>query len=149
MDAAPPILSPPKPETSAPAREMDRGLSAGTVIPVQLQAVIDSSVTGPSFSGGIVPTDVNGPQGRVAIPAGSPVVMAIRLIGRKGPISKIVLGLYAIVISGHEYPLSNGSKDPATLTFTEDAGEGLAHGAVHLQYGARLDFKLDTPVRFR
>ncbi len=56
------------------------------------------------------------------------------------------MGLYAVIVSGREYSLSSGAKEPANLTFTEDAQKGFTHNVVHLQYGSKVIFRLEQPV---
>jgi hypothetical protein len=96
---------------------------------------------------GIVESDVNGADGRLAIPAGSRVAVIVRESNKKNSISTLRLGLYGINIGGRQYVMSDGAKDSATLLLTEDAGKGAGHSSVHVEYGASLTFKLDAPVQ--
>jgi hypothetical protein len=116
---------------------------------MRLLSVIDSSIPFEGFAMGAVETDVRGADGQIAIPAGSQAAIAVREAGKSGAFSVVRLGLYSLNVAGHQYPLSNGIKDPATLAFTEDAGKGSTHSAVHLQYGSHIEFKLDRPVQLR
>ena len=109
--------------------------------------MIDSSQTLQGFVSGVVPSEVKGSDGRVAIPAGSRVTMLIRRIGRIGPTSVVDLGLYSINILGKEFSFSNGIDDAAVVKLTDDAGLGPGHNAVHLQYGNLLQFRLDRSVQ--
>ena len=63
-----------------------------------------------------------------------------------GSVSKVVLGLYGLYLDGREFGLSDGRADAASVVFTEDAGKGPAHTAVHLYYGYPVDFKLQREV---
>ncbi len=69
--------------------------------------------------------------------------MMLRSAGKKGPVSHLKIGLYAIFVRGKEYSLSTGSNDAASLFFQDDAGKGAAHRSIHLEYNALLVFKLD------
>ena len=124
-------------------------LGKGTNIPVKLLSVADSSVTQEGFLPGQVTSDVKGADGTLAIPANSPAVIIVRESKKTGAISRMVLGLYSVRIGESEHALSDGAKEPATVTVTEDAGKGTSHSAVHLQFGAPLDFQLQTPVQLR
>jgi hypothetical protein len=99
------------------------------------------------FLPGQVTSDVKAADGSVAIPANSPAVIIVRESKKSGAISRMVLGLYSVKIGEGEHALSDGAKEPATLTLTEDAGKGNTHSAVHLQFGANLDFELEAPVQ--
>ncbi|HVW87774.1 MAG TPA: hypothetical protein VHB50_23980 [Bryobacteraceae bacterium] len=150
-DASAAPLSEPAAQTQQPTRKIEsHSLGAGTVISVETGNVIDSmNASSGQFVPGLVETDVHGVDGKLAIPAQSSVVMIIRNSGRTGSISELVLGLYAVNIQGTQYTLSNGQKDPATLSFSENAALGPAHASVHLQRQARLDFRLESPVQLR
>jgi hypothetical protein len=128
---------------------LSHNLAAATVVTVEIASVVDSSISRQALVRGTVTDDVKGPDGRVAVPAGSPATIIIRQIGKKGSISMIDLGLYAISVAGEEHPLGNGQSDPASVSFREDAGKGPGHTTVHLQYGTRLRFKLRRPVHLR
>jgi hypothetical protein len=93
--------------------------------------------------------DVKGADGRTAIPAGSTVTMVVREASKKGPISRVEVGLYAVFIGGRAFNLSDGNTDAASLTFTADAGEGPGHTTVHIERGTRLAFKLSRAVELR
>lgn len=116
---------------------------------VRSLSVIDSSVNFPGFLTGAIDADVMGADGQLAIPAGSSVAIAVRQGGRTGALSTLQLGLYSINIGGNQYSLSNGVKDAATLSLTEDAGKGPGHSSVHVEYGEQLAFKLEAPVQLR
>jgi hypothetical protein len=146
--AQPPHLEDTAPQTP-PVRPQSTSLAAGTAVPVQSISVIDSSVRVPGYVMGVVDSDVNGADGRLAIPAGSHVAIIVRQSNKNNSISTLQLGLYSININGHQYVMSNGAKDAATLVLTEDAGRGAGHSSVHVQYGEHLEFKLDTPVQLR
>ncbi|MDE3199188.1 MAG: hypothetical protein KGN84_22755 [Acidobacteriota bacterium] len=109
----------------------------------------DTSVTTTGFLPAIVTADVRSSDGAVAIPANSPAVVVVRESGKKGAISRMSIGLYSVRIADTEHDFSNGEKEPAFVSFTEDAGNGPAHSAVHLQFGTLLEFKLETPVELR
>jgi hypothetical protein len=126
--------------------DLSHTIAAGTFIPVELRDTLDSSYPRPQFMQGVVAFDVKGPDGRTALPAGSAVTIFVREMGRTGSISKVVIDLDGVYLHGSQYSLT-GSNDPATLTFTEDAGGGPAHSSVHLEYGRQLDFKLGTAVQ--
>lgn len=134
---------------SAPVHFSPRTLAKGTSVPVKLLSVADSSVTQEGFLPGLVTSDVKAADGATAIPANSPAVIVVRESRRTGALSRMVFGLYSVRIGDSEHALSDGAKEPAVITFTEDAGKGTAHSAVHLQYGARLDFQLQTSVQLR
>ncbi len=116
-------------------------------MPIRSISVIDSSVMFPGYVMGVVDSDVNGVDGRLAIPAGSHAAIIVRQSSRIGAISTLQLGLYSVNVAGHQYPLSNGIKDSSTLVLTEDAGKGSGHSSVHIEYDERLSFKLETPVQ--
>ncbi len=137
------------PSVPGPPADLSNSLAAGTRVPVELSALVDSSFTGRDLVGARVTEDVKGPDGRTAIPAGSSVTLIIREANRKGPISVVVLGLYSVFIAGRQFSLSTGQTDAATLSFSDDAGKGPGHSAVHLNYGYPLTFKLDTAVQLR
>jgi len=132
-----------------PSGPLSHGIAAGTVIEVRLRSFIDSSFTRPGFVGGTVETDVKGSDGGLAIPAGSAVTIYLRLLSQKGPISRVEMGLYAIHIGTHEFSLTSGSTDAASLVFTDDAGKGASHSSVHVPYGTILQFKLDRAVQLQ
>jgi hypothetical protein len=129
------------------AADLSHSLAAGTVVPVQLNSVVDSSYTVRDLIGGRVTADVKGTDGRVALSSGSVVTINVRESGKKGTISTVVLGLYSVNVQGAQYALSNGHRDAATLTFTEDAGKGQGHTSVHLPYHYDVDFKLDEAIQ--
>ena len=154
--ATAPATAPPAPSSfdaslaaSAAAKFSPRSLSKGTSIPVRLLSVADSSVTMEGFLPGSVMSDVKGSDGSVAIPVNSPAVIMVRESRKTGAISRMVLGLYSVRIGEREHALSDGAREPATVTITEDAGKEGAHSAVHLHYGAHLDFQLATAVELR
>jgi hypothetical protein len=153
---APSVPAPPLPAASetlaAPVpgpQPESHSLAAGTVLPVRLISVIDSSAPFAGFAVAVITDNVNGTDGHVAIPAKSQLAIAVRDARRTGPISTLRLGAYSINIAGRQYQLSNGATDAATLVFTEDAGKGDGHSSVHLQYGTELAFKLDKPLQLR
>jgi hypothetical protein len=145
------LATPPQLETSTPkkpdAQPESHSIAPGTIVPVRSISVIDSSVLFRGYVMGIVEENVNGSDGRVAIPAGSPVAVIVRRSSRTGSISALQLGLYTVNIGGHQYSMSNGIKDSSTLLLTEDAGQGPGHSSVHVLYGDHLSFKLDVPVQ--
>ena len=96
---------------------------------------------------GVVESDVEGADGRLAIPAESRVALIVRQSGKQNSISTLQLGLYSINIGGRQYVTSNGAVDCSTILLTEDAGRGPGHSSVHIQYGEHLAFKLDMPVQ--
>jgi hypothetical protein len=146
-DPVAPVAVPVAAPAQQPAVELSHSVPAGTVVPVELKSVIDTANGFQGYIGGVVPTDVRSPDGRVAIPAGSRATILVRKIGRTGAISVLDLGLYSMNILGKEFTFSNGVEDASTLSFTEDAGKGPGHSAVHLQYGYELDFKLNKAVQ--
>jgi hypothetical protein len=123
-------------------------IAKGTVLPVSLGTLLDSSI---EF--GLVPgtaaENVKGSDGAVAIPAGSPVVMLCRYMGRKGPISELIIGLQSIRVGGRNFALTDGATDAATVKFREDAGLGPGHSSVHLDFGTVIEFKLDRAIDLR
>jgi hypothetical protein len=129
------------------AQPQSHSLAAGTVLPIRFESVIDSSVAFGGFLMGTVESDVNGADGQLAIPAGSSVAIMVRESKRTGSVSTLQLGLYSMNVAGHQYLLTNGAKDAATVVLTEDAGHGAGHSSVHIQYGDHLTFKLDVPVQ--
>jgi hypothetical protein len=122
-------------------------LAAGTVLPVRFDSVIDSAVAFVGFLMGTVESDVNGSDGQLAIPSGSSVAMVVRESKKTGSVSTLQLGLYSMNVAGHQYLLTDGAKDAATVVLTEDAGHGAGHSSVHIQYGDHVTFKLDVPVQ--
>ncbi len=115
-------------------------------MPVSLRTVLDSSFPAARFAVGDVISDVKGVDGKIAVPAGSTVTMAVRNTGRTGAISQLMISIYTINILGKQCSFSDGRTEAAHLQFTEDAGKGSAHTSVHLQYGHELDFKLERAV---
>lgn len=144
------LAQPPPPDDPALktplAKPESHTLAAGTVLQVRSLSAIDSAVNFPGFLTGAVEEDVMGADGKLAIPSGSNVAIAVRKFGRTGAISTLQLGLYSINIAGTQYSLSDGVKDASTLSLTEDAGRGPGHSSVHLEYGQHMTFKLDAPV---
>lgn len=118
-------------------------------MPVELLTVADSSALAPAtFLPAMITENVNGPDGKLAIPANSPVVLVARDVkDRVGSLSEIQLGLFSINVAGHQYVVSDGVNDPARVAFTEDSGLGPAHSTVHLQYGFEFDLKIDRTVQ--
>jgi hypothetical protein len=142
----------PAPETSASGlkdSDLSHAVAAGTTIPVTLMTSVDSSSPNIGIVVGIVEADVKGADGRVALPAGSSVALAVRGYGKKGRISELTLGIYAINVLGRELSFTNGQSDAATLIFTEDAGLGVGHTSVHLYRDQSISFKLDRAVQLR
>lgn len=135
--------------TTPQAKQESHSLAAGTVVPVRNLSVIDSSVMFPGYMMGVVESNVNGSDGRIAIPAGSHVAIIVRESSKMASVSILQMGLYSINIGGHQYVLSNGVRDSSTLVLKEDAGKGPGHSSVHLTYGEHLAFKLDAPVELR
>jgi hypothetical protein len=132
------------------AADLSHSIRAGVSVPVQLRSFVDSVILKTGFiSTGVVTDDVKGTDGRTAIPAGSTVAILLRDVSKSGPISRVVMGLYAVNILQHQYSLSDGRTDVSTLTLTEDAGNGPAHSAIHLAYGYELAFTLDKDVQLR
>ncbi len=86
----PPAATVPTPATTS--ANLSHSLAAGTLIPVTLTYVVDSTFTRPGFVSATVTQDVMGSDGRIAIPAGSGMTLAVRLVAKKGPISQLVLG---------------------------------------------------------
>jgi hypothetical protein len=145
LPAAKPAGSVPATAVSPP-RDLSRTLAAKTRIPLKFTSVLDSSYSSQVFFPSVVTGDVAGSDGRIAIPVGSTVTLIVRKRDRQGPLSTLSLGLYAVNVGGREYSLSNGQTDAASLTFTEDAGAGPGHSAVHLNFGTALVFKLEEKV---
>jgi hypothetical protein len=120
------------------------------VITLEIKTVLDSSLMAPGqLMWARATEDVKDSAGRTVIPAGSSMTFIIRQSGRSGSISVLSLGLYSVSVGGRSYRLSNGDKDAATVTFTEDAGQGASHAAVHLFAGQRIDFKLGSALQLR
>jgi len=150
--AVPPNLGVP-PKTDSPpeptASPDPFGLPTGTLVPVKLLSVVDSSYPYSGFLPAVTVENIKGTDGRIAIPAGSPVIVEPRTSNKVGAISEMTLGLYEVTVAKHQYPFTDGLTDAASMSCTEDGGKGPAHSSVHLQYGTRLDFKLDRPVKFK
>lgn len=137
------------PTAPAPAN-LSTNIAAGTVIPIAFTYMLDSAVTGrDQLMYSNTDEDVKGIDGRVAIPAGSTVTMIVRESSKKGPISRVEVGLYGVNIGGRVFSLSNGGTDSASLTFTADAGQGPAYTSVHIERGTRMLFKLNRAVELR
>jgi hypothetical protein len=145
---SPSIATDAPPQTAQPIPDLSHNISAGTVISVKLQLVLDSSATRPGFAHGLIAEDVKGTDGRVAIPAGSTATIFIRTSERKEMISTVVMGLYAVYVGGREFNFSDGRADAATIGLIEDAGRG-GRSAIHLEDGSRLDFKLERAVKLQ
>jgi hypothetical protein len=145
--AQPPQLIEQTAQKTAVAQPESRSLAVGTVVPIRFESVVDSAVAFGGYAMGTVESDVNGADGQLAIPAGSSVAMVIRESKKTGGVSTLQLGLYSTNIAGHQYALTNGAKDAATVVLTEDAGHGSGHTSVHIQYGDHITFKLDVPVQ--
>jgi hypothetical protein len=137
---------PTPPELLPKDKPVHRRMKTGTAFPVKLQSVIDSASGRLGYVAGQTEDDVLAADGAVAIPAGSAVTIRILEAGKRGPISVVRLGLYSVNVRGTQYTISDGNVDAATLVFADDAGRGATHTSVHLQYGARLEFRLQTAV---
>jgi hypothetical protein len=116
------------------------------MVPVSLKTVLDTSFLSVRFAVGEVISDVKGPDGKVALPAGSTVTIAVRESGKTGARSELNVSIYSVNVLGRQYSFSDGRTEAARLQFTDDAGKGSTHTAVHLQYNCELDFRLDRPV---
>jgi hypothetical protein len=131
----------------AQARPPSHLIAAGTPIPVRLQSTIDSSDPDIGYPVGITDAPVMGADGKLAIPAGSAVTLAIREANKRGGISVLKLGLYSINIAGLGCLMSDGRTEAARLDYTEDAGRGAAHMTVHLDYGSVVEFRLERSAQ--
>jgi hypothetical protein len=150
--AAAPVAPAVPAEQPAPplAKAESRGLPAGAVINVRTLEVIDSQVTpNGKYIAGIVDDDVAGSDGRLAIPAGTHVVLVVRDVGREGAVSHATLGLFSIEVDGHSHRFNGGVKDGATLRLSEDATQGASRRTVHLEADSHVTFKLDAPLDLR
>lgn len=141
-----PTLSVDSSAPTIPAGSLSQTVAAGAVLKLKLRGVVDSVGTRPTFAQADVTDDVLGPDGKTAIPAGSVAILAIRQIGRKGPISQIDLGLYGLIVGGRQIGTTNGESDAASISFSEDAGKGTLHTSVHLYSGYRFELKLDHAI---
>ena len=148
-EAVPPSDLFSSPASGSAVQPQSHSLAAGTVVSLRLTTVVDSSIPMGGFIMGIVTDDVKGADGRLAIPAGAQTAIAVRESSKTGAVSVLRMGLFSINIGGHQYPLSTGAHDAATVVITEDAGKDAAHSSVHLQYDTRLDFKLENAVQLR
>ncbi len=111
--------------------------------------VLDTNFPSARFAVGSVASDVKGSDGRIALPAGSAVTLAVRDMKKTGAISILNISIYTVNVLGKQIGFSDGRTEAAQLTFTEDAGQGSTHTAVHLQYGQVLDFKTNRGVQIQ
>jgi hypothetical protein len=133
--------TPPAPPAGAYA------VAAGTPVEVEIADILDSDESPIGFfvHANIV-ENVMGPNGKVAIPAGSSCVILVRDSGKKGGSSFLNIALYQITVEGRSYLMVHGVKHLATLDFKEDSSGGVGHRNVHFESRSRLRFTLSEAV---
>ncbi len=125
------------------------GLPAGVTIPVVTLEIFDSETVRSQFLVARIEEDVKGPDGLVALPAGTAALVVVREVLRLGTKVQTILGLNRVEIAGKTYSANGGGKDLATLILEEDAAKGIGHRSVHLERLSRVVFKLDTPLQLK
>ena len=76
-----------------------RRLDPGTMIPVRANEPIDSRAVDHRIYRGIVAEDVRGDNGRLVVPAGSPVELTVRL----APDNDLKLDMVSVIVNGQRY----------------------------------------------
>jgi hypothetical protein len=138
-------VQPPPPVANPEADE----IAAGAKIEVQISDALDSGTAAPGyFIHATVTADVNGPQGKVAIPANSSGVVTVLGSSDRDGRSTLTVALYQLTVGGHSYTLTNGARQLAVLNFTQNAADGPGHRSVHLHGGSRLVFVPTENLRF-
>ena len=136
--------------SSATAPVKSGTLAAGTSVLVETLEFFDSdNPDSARFLLGSVLDDLHGPDGKLAVPAGSGALLVVRSLGKQGSHSLVIFGLNKIDAGAKSYRLGDGAKDMATLRIDEDSVQGPGHRDVHLSKQSRLVFKLDTSVQAR
>jgi hypothetical protein len=143
----PAVKTPESEPVLAPA-ESDE-LSAGTLIDIQLEDVVDSDTTPVnSFVPALVTRDVAGRTGKRAIPAGSPAVLIVRKALKESGESMLTLSLFQVSVEGKSYVFMQGSRDTASLEFVDHASKGSGHRSVHMEKRSVLQFKVTVAMAF-
>jgi len=126
-----------------------RRLDPGTRIRVRADEPIDSHAGGGTYRG-FVTDDIRGDNGRLVVPAGSPVELTVRVM----PDNDLRLGLQSINIRGQHYSVQT---DPRHVEAQQQGGViggivgALSNGQiegreVHIPRDAILTFRLEQPL---
>jgi hypothetical protein len=125
-------------------------LAAGTPVQIELAEMVDSDIEQEgSFVVARIISDVNGPDGNLAIPAGSNALLAIRYCRKVGNLSRLTLGLNRIAVAGRIFKSGEGGKDLATQLFEDDSTQGVHHHSIHLDRHSSIAYKLENAVQLR
>jgi hypothetical protein len=125
-------------------------LEPGTRIPVRLNRTIDVNQSDNRIFYGTVDQDVRGGYGRIVIPRGSNVELAVRV----APDNDLVLDLDSVVVNGERYALRTdpnrfeSSRDNSLLGNIVGAinGQQVRGPAVRVERGTVLMFRLERPL---
>lgn len=128
----------------------DISFATGTEFPVRITGILDSCcLPRGTMTLGRMDADLKGPDGRIAVPAGSNVVFNIASTERVDGRTTMVFELSAADFGGRHYIVDDG----ADVTFTgPKAGTPAAKAQglnVHLQDQTYMGFKAVKPVTFR
>ena len=130
-------------------RDMSR-LDPGTMISVRTNAPIDSDRSDGRVYTGTVDQDVRGENGRLAIPRGSNVELAVRV----APDNDLKLDIDSVVVNGRRYDVTS---DPKRIESQKDrslvgsivgaiSGGRVQGRDVHVPRGTVLNFRLERPL---
>jgi hypothetical protein len=144
------------PAAIAQDRDRDRDayrmtrIEPGTMIAVRTNETIDTDRGDHRIYTGVVDQDVRGENGRIAIPRGAPVELAIRV----APDNDLILDLESVVVNGQRYGIRT---DPNRIESKKDNGlVGAIVGAlqggqvrgreVRVPRDSVLTFRLERPM---
>jgi hypothetical protein len=127
-------------------------LSPGTIVPVRTQQTIDVEETNYRVYPGVVDQDVRGENGRLAIPAGSPV----ELVVRTAPDNDLILDLDSVTVNGQRYAVQT---DPKRVEHRSDnslvgaivgavSGAEVRGRAVRIPRDTLITFRLEHPLHW-
>src|SRR5579862_7132850 len=123
-------------------------IPAGATIPVRLNETLDSdaSVTG-TFVTGTAAEDIPGPNGKLAVAAGSPVLMVVTTSGKVGQESRLGLLIYSVTAGGKQHRIATTTDGSARFELTHDSGDNL-HRTVHVEGKSIINFKTSKEIDF-
>ena len=144
---AAPAISPEPPAAPLPKAE-SRRLAPGT-IKVRMMGIIDSSTPIFGFTLGSVGEDVLGADSRLAIPAGTSVLVQPVRFEKNGDVSQASLIIYSVDLDGHQYHLIGEDKAPPVAIVTVNSMQDPANKVVHISTGDIVEFRLAKPAELR
>jgi hypothetical protein len=137
--------------TSAQDRHEERPirLAPGTMLTVRTSDAIDASRRDTRVYNGVIDQDVQGENGHVVIPRGSPVELMIRM----APDNRdLILDLDSVVANGHRYALDTSTERVETPNSLIGSIVGTVSGgaiqgpAVKLPRDSVVTFRLERPL---